>query len=386
MALKQKKSAKVNGVRVNLVDTLVKSRSVILPHFPGYFLIGTLLLSLVLMFILIRPFFVILVLAGVLATTFYPLYKVILKFFKNRSGLASFVTCTLVLFLIVIPLMIFVVMLSRQAVDIYGFLNQKIETGQFDQYLKWQDGNFVHDLFDPVQGQIAGFVDIRSLDLKQTLVDVARTVSTFLVAESASILKGLGGFLLDSFLLFFSLYYLFKDGKMITQKLIQLSPLSLKYDLELFKKFKEMSKLTLVSIFLVSVIKGIAGGLSFLIVGIPNPLFWGTAMAIFSVVPIIGPAIVWLPAGIFLLVNGNIIGGIFVLVWGTLIVSTLDNIFQAYFVGNQANLNQLLVFFAIFGGLVMFGLSGLIFGPLILTLCLTLLHIYQLEYRSILKK
>ncbi len=364
--------------------------SVVLPHFPGYFLIGALLLALVLMFFLIRPFFVILVLAGVLAASFYSLYNRILIAFKNRASLASLTTCILILVVIVIPMIFFLFALSGQALDTVGFINQKIDSGQFDQFFKWQKGNLVYDLIDPIQSQLGNFVDIQSLDLKKNLIDLAKNISTFLVAESASILKGVGGFiwgfLLNFFLLIFALYYFFKDGEAIKKALIRVSPLPIKYDLELFKKFREMSEISLVSIFLVSILKGIIGGIGFIIVGIPNPLFWGTAMAVFSLIPIVGPAIIWLPAAIILLLNNNYVGGGFLLIWGVLLVSTIDNIFQAYFVGGRTNLNPLLVFLAVFGGIGLFGLVGIIFGPLILTLFLTLLHIYQLEYRGVLKK
>ena len=336
------------------------------------------------LFWLFRPFLTILILAVILATGFYPMYKKILVLFRNRARLASLTTCFLILTLIIIPVIFFVLLLAREAVDIYNVVQTKVSTGEFDHYLKWQQGNIIYDLFDPGVGQFKSVIDLQSMDLKQSVTDVARSVSGFLVSQSAMLIKGAGAVLLGFFILLFAMSYLFKDHKAFTQKLMKVSPLPLEYELELFRKFKEMSQVTLYGIFLVSIIKGALGGIGFWIAGIPNPLFWGTIMAFFSLVPIFGPTLIWLPAAVFLLLNGQTIPGVFLLLWGALLVSTIDNFFQAFFIGSKANLNPLLVFLAVLGGIALFGLVGVIFGPLILTIFFTFLHIYELEYKDVL--
>ena len=361
-----------------------KGNGVVLQYFPGYFLIGCLVFAFIFLYLVMKPFLTVLILAAIFSTTFYPLYKWIYKLFKNRAMLSALVTCFLVLTLIIIPLLLFVLLLARQAVDIYTFIQHQVSSGGFDQYLKWQAGNFLYDFYQANLTQLNTIIDVNSLDLKKNLTELARSVSTFLVGQSASLLKGVGGILFSFFILLFAMYYMLKDHKEITEKLMKVSPLPLEYELELFKKFKEMSRATVYGIFLVSIIKGILGGIGFLIAGIPNPLFWGTAIGIFSLVPLFGATIIWLPAALLLIVNGHMVPGVFLLIWGTLVVSTIDNIFQAFFIGNQANLNPLLVFMAVFGGIGLFGLLGVIFGPLILTIFFTFLHIYELEYKHIL--
>jgi predicted PurR-regulated permease PerM len=361
-----------------------KGNGVVLKHFPGYFLIACLIFSTYFLYKVMQPFLTVLILSAIFATTFYPLYKWILKLFRERAMLASLVTCFLILFLIIIPLLIFVVLLSRQAVDIYAFLQHKVTSGEFDAYLRWQPGNLLYDFYQANLTHLNNVVDVEALDLKKNLTDLAKNVSTFLVTQSATILKGLGAILLSFFIMMFAMYYLFKNHNEITKKLMKISPLPLEYELELFKKFKQMSRATIYGIFLVSIIKGILGGIGFVIAGIPNPLFWGTAIAVFSLVPLVGPTIIWLPAALLLIANGQVLPGIFLIVWGTFIISTIDNFFQAFFIGKEANLNPLLVFLAVFGGIGLFGLLGVIFGPLILTIFFTFLHIYELEYKHIL--
>lgn len=115
-------------------------------------------------------------------------------------------------------------------------------------------------------------------------------------------------------------------------------------------------------------------------------MFWGTATALFSLVPVIGTSIVWLPAGLILLATGNVFGGVFILLWGLLIVSTVDNFLRAYLIGGKTNTNQLVMFLAVFGGIGVFNLVGVIFGPLILTLFFTFVHIYEMEYDKVLHR
>ena len=353
-------------------------------QFSGYFLMTCIVISFLLMFWLFRPFFTVLVLAAVLATTFYPLYMWFLRLMRNRARLASFTTCFLVLVLIVIPLIILVFLLARQAVDIYHFVESKVASGEIDRYLQWQKGNFFYDLFDPNAGQLGAYIDLRSFDIKQNLTDLARNVSGFLVNESASILRGVGGLILNFIILLFVMYYFFMDHKAITNRLMKISPLPLEHEMRLFQKFKEISRTTLYGIFFVSIAKGLLGGIGFAIAGIPNPVFWGTVMAFFSLVPVFGATLIWLPAAILLIMNGQMFQGIFLLLWGTLFISTIDNIFSALFIGNRVKLNPMLVFLSVLGGIGLFGLVGIIFGPLILTIFLTFLHIYELEYKEIL--
>jgi predicted PurR-regulated permease PerM len=147
-----------------------------------------------------------------------------------------------------------------------------------------------------------------------------------------------------------------------------------------------MSLATLYGIFLTSIVQGIIGGIGFAIAGIPHALFWGTAIALFSLIPVVGTSVVWVPASLILIATGNLTSGIFLFCWGILIVSTVDNFLRAFLIGGRTNTNQLLMFLSVFGGIGMFGLVGVIFGPLILTLFFAFLHIYELEYDKVLHR
>jgi predicted PurR-regulated permease PerM len=363
-----------------------KGDGVIIKNFPGYFLIFCIAVSGWFLINVFRPFFTILILAAILATAFYPLYRKLLKIFKVRARFASITMCFLVIVLIVVPLVLFILLLGRQAFDTYSFIQEQVHNGVLDPYIQWQSGGMIYDSLAVLRNDLGLAVDLNSLDIKAGIIETAQIVSSWLAGQSAAILKGFGGLLLSFFILIFALYYFFKDGVLIVKKIMILSPLPKEYEFELFKKFKEISLATLYGIFLTSIVQGIIGGIGFVIAGIPNALFWGTAIAAFSLVPVVGTSLVWLPASVLMIVTGHLQSGIFLFLWGLLIVSTVDNFLRAFLIGGKTKTNQLLTFLAVFGGIGMFGLVGVIFGPLILTLFFTFLHIYELEYDSVLHR
>ncbi len=362
------------------------SSSIALHNFPGYFLLACLIFSFVGLFFLVRPFWTIMVMALILASVFHPVYEKVFVWTRKKSALSAVLTCFLILVVFVLPITFFITMLGQEALDTYNLVLRKVLAGDLDLYLRWQKGHWFYDFMQLVQSQLGGVVDFQKIDLKSEVVNFAKNISSFLVQESAIFIKGLGSVFLGVFVMFFALYYFLKDSVYLTKKLMLLSPLPEQYDRELFRKFSEISKATLYGIFLTSVIQGILGGIAFALVGIPNGLFWGTAMAFFSLIPVVGTALIWLPAAIILLVSGNVVAGIALILCGVLLISSVDNILRVFFIGNQMNMNPLVAFLSVFGGLSLFGLTGVIFGPLMMMAFFTFLHIYQLEYKTVLKK
>lgn len=364
----------------------VKSgQGVVIASFPGYFLLACIVVAGYFLLQVFQPFITILIFSAILATAFFPLYKKVLSALKGRERVSSFITCLLVLFLIIVPLLFFIFLLGRQAGDTFVFVQQNVQNGSLDGLLKWENGGVIYDSLGFAREYLGDFVDIDSLNLRESIVDVAKTVTSVLAQQSANILKGALWLLISTFIMFFSMYYLFKDHEYIMDRVMTLSPLPDRHEQALFRKFKEISLATLYGIFLTAFIQGIIGGIGFFIAGVPNVLFWGTAIAFFSLVPILGTSIIWFPASLFLLASGNIFGGLFLMAWGGLLVSTVDNFLRAYLIGGRTKMNQLLMFLSIFGGVWAFkGLIGIIFGPLILTFFFAFLHIYESEYDKVL--
>lgn len=364
--------------------TKKNGNGVVIRKFPGYFLLASIGVSFFFLLEVFRPFITVLIFSAILATVFYPLYQRVLKLFRNRPRAASLTTCFLILIFLLVPLIVFIILLGRQAFDAYAYIQESVTNGGLDPYLKWREGGLIYDALGFIREQTGSIVDFDALNLRDSITETAQSVTAFLAAQSANLLKGVGWLLINLFILLFSMFYLFKDAGTIIDKIMTLSPLPKRHEEELFRKFKEISHAALYGIFLTAVAQGIIGGIGFAIVGIPSSLFWGTAIALFSLVPVIGTATIWLPASVVLFLTGNVWGGLFLFFYGLLIVSTVDNFLRAYFIGEKAKMNQLLTFLAVFGGIWAFGLIGVIFGPLILTLFFAFLHIYEREYDKVL--
>ncbi|MBI5753733.1 AI-2E family transporter [Candidatus Peregrinibacteria bacterium] len=372
--------SKAAGRGLHIADVAAQ-HSIILDKLPGYFLILCLSLTTIFFFQILSPFLTVIFIGAVLCIAFHPLYKRILKLFRGWEGTASFVTCLLVILLTVVPLTIFVILMAGEAVSTYQAVQAKINSGLFDKYLQWQHGGFFYDLNEKVKS----VVDLEKIDIKQTVLDMAQSLSTFLVAQAANLIKSISDFFVDLFILLFSMFYFFKDGEKIVSKIKSMSPLPSLYEGELFDRITAMSKAILFGVFLTAILQGAVGAIGFVIAGISNPIFWGTAMAFFSLLPLIGTAFVWVPAGVILLIMGQYGAGIFLFIWGAVVISLVDNFARPYLIGGKAKTYPLLVFFVIMGGIWTMGLQGVVIGPIVLMLLMSFLHIYEAEYGKVLK-
>lgn len=360
-----------------------KPTQLIIPNLAGFFLLAMILLLFYFLFILFRPFITILVFGLFFATIFHPLYRRVRELFKGHKKIASVVTCFITLLVIVIPLSLFGALLIKEGVTAFNDIAQKLQAGFFEQYFRWEDGNFFYDQFQIFLPTFE--IENISLDLIGKVTETARNTGAFLISQLSNFVKNTLTFFLSLIIFFLTLYYFFKDGEKIVNKIIDLSPLPKKHDEAVFKKFKEVSLAMLFGIFGTAVVQGIFAGAGYAFVGIPNPIFWATATALFSLVPLVGTATIWVPASIILIATGNLAGGIGLALWGMLVVGTVDNFVRPYLIEGRAPVHPLMTFLAVLGGIMAFGLKGIIYGPLIINLLIAFLHIYEKEYAKVLK-
>lgn len=377
-----KKSSKISLKELQNQKREEARHTLILEKLPGAFLIVCVLLSLLALFYVLSPFLTVLGLAAVITIAFYPIYKRLVKLFRGHSRIASLLSCLLVVLVIIIPLTIFVILIASEGWSTYQIVSEKINSGVFDQYLQWEDGGFFYDL----KQKVAPVVDLDSIDLKGDIIALAKSLSDFLIEQTVNIVTGVSSILLNFFVMLFAMYYFFKDGPKLVQKLAVISPLPSVYEVQLFKKLSSMVKAIILGVFVTAIAQGVLGGIGFAIAGVSNPVFWGAAMAFFSLVPMVGTALIWVPAVIILSVLGNYGSALFVLLWGILLVGSVDNILRPYLIGGKAHTYPLLTFFVVLGGIWVMGFKGVIVGPLILMLLMSFLHIYEAEYSQVLKK
>ncbi len=342
-------------------------------HIFLIFILFLTFLSIYLLYQILSPFLSSIIWAILLAMIFYPLFQKLQRLLKKRDVLSALIMTLLVFIVIVLPFTLLMASLASEVVDTYHRVEETIKTGQLQAYLerikevpilKW------------ILARLSQHIDFSQMDPLPLLLKNLRQISTFIFNQTTFLLKGLSTFIAGFFFTLLCLYYLFKDGSLFFKRLKEIVPLSSKERDLLIRRFKEMIYATIYGGILIAIIQGILGGLSFWALGLPSPIFWGTAMALLSFIPIGGTALIWAPAGIILLVEGAVIKGLLLLGLGVFVISMVDNLLRPFFISTRTNIHPLLLFFAVLGGIQAFGLIGLVAGPLIATLFLTLVEIY----------
>jgi predicted PurR-regulated permease PerM len=342
-------------------------------HIFLIFILFLTFLSIYLLYEILSPFLSSIVWAILLAMVFYPLFKKLQNLLKKRGVLSALIMTLLVLVVIVLPFTLLMASLAGEVVSLYHQVEEMIKTGELQAYfekikevpiLKW------------ILARLGQHIDLSKTDPLPLILKNLNQISTIIFNQTTVLLKGFSTFIAGFFFTLLSLYYLFKDGGTLFEGLKEIAPLPSKEKDLLIHRFKDMIYATIYGGILIAIIQGTLGGLSFWALGLPSPVFWGTAMALLSFIPVGGTALIWGPAAIILLVGGAVLKGLLLLGIGVFVISMVDNLLRPFFISSRTNIHPLLLFFAVLGGVQAFGLIGLVAGPLIATLFLTLVEIY----------
>jgi predicted PurR-regulated permease PerM len=325
-------------------------------------------------YLVFRPFLTEIIVAAILASVFYTPFLRFTKFLKGRKNLAGILMCLLLLVIIILPSLKLVVYAGEKSVIAYSATVEFFNDHSLNDLFKtefFQRGvlrNLNLDRFD-----------FHSENFKNALLTTFKESSDWLLSGATFAVKETTNFIVSLVLIIITMFFFFVDGEKMLGKIMTLSPLQNKYDKELFRKFRVVSRTTFVSTFVVAIAQGLVGAVGFAIVGFPAFLA-GVLVAILSLLPYVGSMIFYVPVGIFYLLTGDIWQGVFVLLWGALIISTIDNVIRTYMVKDEAEINPIFVFFSILGGIAIFGFWGVVLGPLLIALAVTVFHIYELEF------
>ena len=329
-----------------------------------YFLIFLLILAVVACFWLFRPFLIEIIIAAVFASVFYTPYLKLTKLLKGKRKMASFLMSLFLLLLVIIPISVLVVQVGKKAPVAYNETVEFITT----------TGKSFTDNFSTRFG-----LNLDGENVQSFLLSSAEKMSSWLTSAAASILKGTTDFFISLILIVLTVFFFFIDGEKMLNKLKLWSPLPNKYDSVIFNKFREISFSALISTFVTAAIQGIIGTIGFLIIGIPA-LFPGLLISFACLIPYVGGMLVYVPIGIYLILAGQVWQGVFILIWGAVIIGNADNVIRAYILHGTAKINPIFLILALMGGIMLFGFWGLVLGPIILSLVVTSLSIYQMEY------
>jgi predicted PurR-regulated permease PerM len=341
-----------------------------------WFFLACFLVSILLLGWLLWPFLSIIVLAAVVTGIFRPIYRYLHVKGRVRPYLASLVTCVIIFFILGVPTVTFVGILSKEAYDLYIMARSPAIN---DQIKELMEGSRILDSANSV---LANFhFQITGEELNKYLSEIARVVGLFLYNQARLIASNMLAFLVNFFLMLLIIYYLLIDGGRLISFITDLSPLPNDQDEKLIKKFKDMAGAILIGNGLGGLIQGILGGIVFSIFGLNSPFLWGVIMGILAFLPIIGIGIVFIPTAIYLFLKGRIAASIFFIVFYAVLSGGIEYLFKPKLVGQKVKMHTLLVFFSIIGGLKLFGILGIIYGPLVITAFLTLTDIYHKNYQ-----
>ncbi len=346
-------------------------RDIILWVFLIYFIISIFFLGW-----LLWPFVSTIILAAVVTGVFIPVYRYFNR--KCKPSLASILTCIVIFFVIFIPIVSFVGILSKEAYGMYLMAKGAVLSDNIQNLL---EGSMVLEKANLILSNFN--ITITGEELNKAISEVGRIVGLFLYEQARAITSNILKFLVNFFFMLLIIYYLLIDRERFLSFLVDLSPLPDDQDEKLFQKFKDMAGAILIGNGLGGLIQGTLGGIVFAIFGIKSPFLWGVIMGLMAFLPIVGIGIIFIPAAIYLFLVGRIAAGIFFIIFYVILSGGIEYIFKPRLVGQRVQMHTLLVFLSIIGGLKLFGILGIIYGPLIVTAFLTLTDIYKTSYQKL---
>src|ERR1700687_3063825 len=329
---------------------------------------GALLLLIYLVYRIVEPFLEPLAWSGVLAIFFYPVHERILR--RLRPNSAALVSTLGVTLLLIAPALAVLVYTAREALDATARLQTTLmdpEKALPTHALAWIRHQLPHAW--------------QSMDFSQPLRQGAESIATFMAARLAGLVRNLFTFFVDLFIVIFALFFMFRDGEEIVRGAGHLLPFDEGIQEEMLRESRDLIFASVAVALVIAVLQGALGGLAFIVGGISSPIFWAVLIAFFSLVPVVGSALIWVPAALFLAFSGHWGKAIAVLVICGGVAGIADNIVRPLLLRNRTHLNELLLFLGVLGGLQVFGLLGLVIGPTIVAAAMGVFRVY-VEHRD----
>ncbi len=335
--------------------------------------LGTLILIVLgFAFVITLPFLYPFAAAVILAVVFYPAHQRILTWTKGRSGIASLLSTLALLFLFGIPLFIIIMLAANEAKTAAQYLTRRsAEQGGFTLFLTTMAERGLRFL--------GHWIDLSKYDIRGAITSRVQQAGVIVLGSGATILSNLARLLAKSLIALVVIFFLFRDGRSWIHKTEQIIPLTPVQARRLFSNISDTIVANVYGILSVGLAQGVLTGIALAIVGSESPLLLGLCAALASVVPVVGAALVWAPAGLYLIFTGATWKGVFVLIWGLVVISAADNVVRPWVVSGKVELHPLVLLFFILGGVEAFGFLGLFLGPVIASVLAVLLSMVREE-------
>ena len=313
---------------------------------------------LVLAFLILKSILIAIIFGLLLAYILHPVFLKINKYIKQKD-LATIILILIILIVIAIPLWFLLPILAKQVFETYAYLQN---TNLADSLQ-----NLIPNIFDQ---EVASSLSIH-------LNNIFGTIFSSVINQITKFLVNIPSFLLQFAVFLFTFYFAVRDADKLKDYVSKLSPLDKDTEKRFLLEFRHITDAIVYGQVLIGVLQGLALGLGLLILGIPRALILTVVAILASIIPVLGSWLVWLPVSIFLLFNNQVFAGTFILIYGALFVSSIDNLLRPIILSKKSRLSVALGVIGTIGGLYYFGLIGLVLGPLILAYIMIIIEFYK---------
>ena len=341
------------------------------------FLLLVLFFSIYLSYLILQPFLDILIIAIVLASLFYPIQTYLNHLLGGRSSLAALAIVFVITFVIALPVFLFTASLVKQGVESVNQITAWVNAGNIQKIMQHPSVDAVMDWLH----EKLPFLDMGKLDLPGTVLQLTKNTGQLVLSKGAVFLGNVATIVSRFFIMIFIVFFLVRDGEAMVSRARYFSPLRKDQEDRILDGVRAVARSVLLGTGVTAICQGLVGGIGLSLVGIPG-LFWGTVMGFSSLIPIVGTALVWIPAAGYLVLLGKTTSALFLALWCIILVGSIDNFLRPFLMRGEGGLSPFYIFLAIVGGVQYFGLLGILYGPLILSFATIMLYIYGVEYQD----
>jgi len=316
----------------------------------------------------ISPFLVPIAWAIVFSVVFYPIYAFISRYVKVKS-IASSITVLIILVTIIAPI-------TYMSFLLIG------ELEKFGDYTNSGGTEFVRDLFEKMKAsphfaKLSSLIGENNMPTADQVMDNIKKIGLLLAQNLSVRITNIIFVVLNFLFMIFTIFFLFRDGPGFLTKAKDYMPFNEDQKTRLATQVKDMIASTVYGGVIVAIIQGCLGGVAFYVIGINSPVLWGIAMSVMSFVPLLGTLSIWGPAAIYLLSQGDYMHGVGLILFGIFVISMVDNILKPLIIGSRTKMPTIVIFFSVLGGIKAFGIIGLIMGPLIMAVFVSVFEIFR---------
>jgi predicted PurR-regulated permease PerM len=325
---------------------------------------------------MLRPFYGAILWGTVAAIVFAPLYRRLLNVMQQKQNLAAIATVTIIVLVVILPLILLAASMAQEASGVYD----RLQSGDLDLVVIFRQ------LFDALPAWAADLMrrfGLTSLGEAQDKLAAGLMKGSQLIAtEALGIGQSAVSFILNLCVMLYLLFFLLRDEQALARKIGDAIPLRAAQKDALFRKFAIVIRATVKGDLLVALLQGALGGLIFWFLGVSAPLLWAASMALLSLVPAIGAALVWGPVAIYFLATGDMGRGVALVVYGAFVIGLADNVLRPILVGKDTKMPNYIVLISTLGGIEMFGLNGFVIGPVIAAMFIASWEIYSVTRQA----